>query len=298
MSCRATVVYLIGLATLGIISVGGSLASEHANLAHCYDPTRELVQKVAPTNCEGKTVSPAEAENIRKRIKQQRFERAREAAPRRQRPLAKSSGSGVLLTDAGHIVTAAHVVAGCLRTRVHHPSSPTREARVVARHPTADLALLHVPANERAPIAIAFENAAEPGTGMSTIGYPNQGRTVVRPIRKAARFGGLRTVSQSGAQGPLRIVFQGELRPGNSGGALLDQDERLVGVVIAQIDTPRIYAETGQLIRHVGFAEPIAAVRDLLDMAEVTVDQRSSRSPKNAERSVFRVTCRSGGKLE
>ncbi|MBK1668967.1 hypothetical protein CKO28_13090 [Rhodovibrio sodomensis] len=298
MSCRTTVVCLIGLATFGFFSAGVSAASGGSNLAPCYDPARELVQKVVPANCEGRVVSPTEAEKIRERIKRQRFRQARGSNPGRQPSGSEvvRSGSGVLVTSAGHIVTAAHVVNGCRRIRVHHPSFPTRKATVVARHRNADLALLQTPSKNLTPIAIAFGRTPVSGARMATIGYPNRGRTAIRPIRKAARFGKLRTIGDDGAQGPLRIVFHGDLRPGNSGGALVDQDERLVGVVIAQINTPSIYASTGHVIRNVGFAEPIAALRELLKSSEAQVSAgKPERSRTEAERSVFRVTCHFGG---
>ena len=288
--------YVLGLVTLGLMSPGMPAASDRTDLAHCYDPSRELLQKVAPAKCDGRIVSPEEATQIRTWIERRRFERASKA-PRRARAAGpEKSGSGVLLTDAGHVVTAAHVVTGCRRIEVDHPSKPSRRAQVIARHPTADLALLRLPPGDRNPIKIAFEEPRELGPWMATIGYPNQGWTVIRPVRKEAKFAGLKALDEHASQQPLRIVFQGELRPGDSGGALVDEDERLVGVVIAQIDTPGVYATTGKIIRHVGFAEPIAAVRELLQATETKISgPKPNRSGTTAERSVFRVTCRPGG---
>lgn len=296
MPRRAAVLYRLGLATLGLLLAAGSVASENGGLVPCYEPSRGLVQKVTPAHCGGEIVSPADAEKIRERIKRQRFRKARETTPRRQRAETptESSGSGVLVTDAGHIVTAAHVVAGCQAIRTHHPAAPTREAQVVARHSTADLALLQMRSHDQTHPPIAFGNPPEPGAPASTIGYPNQGKTVIRPVRKAARYGGLRAVGNDGARSPIRIVFEGDLRPGNSGGALVDHDERIIGIVIAQIDTPGVYAKTGQVLRHVGFAEPLAAVQELLESSQAQLSSgKHPQSGTSAERSVFRVTCHS-----
>lgn len=292
MSHLCILALTIWLAASGFWLSDTALALDQDALVPCYDSDRELVLRVVPWNCEGEVVPPSKAERLRERIRQQRLERAHRSQPRPRRPNAEQSGSGVVVTDAGHVVTAAHVVAGCQRIRLHHPSEPTRDARVVARHSSADLALLHATSIDRTPIAIPVDTNAAPGTGVATIGYPNMGRTAIRPIRKPARFAGLKAIGQKLVPGRPKIVFQGDLRPGHSGGALIDQGERLVGVVIAQIDTPSVYAATGRVIQHVGVAEPVTAVRELMASAEAPYKApQPGVSGRRAERFVFRVTC-------
>ncbi len=145
----------------------------------------------------------------------------------------------------GRVMTNAHVVAGVEEPLVE-VGDRELPAKVVLFDPGRDLAVLAVEGLNRPSLAFAAE-PAEPGDNAIVVGYPQDG-----PFRPdAARISG----SQD-ARGPdiyqeqivVREVYslKGLVRPGNSGGPLIDPQGRVLGVIFAAAaDDPSIgYALT------------------------------------------------------
>ncbi len=130
-------------------------------------------------------------------------------------------------------MTNAHVVAGVREPEVQ-VGDRRLKATVVVFDPRRDVAVLRVPDLGLTPLAFAPE-PAEPGDSAIIIGYPNNG-----PFRAdAARISGTQR-----ARGPdiyrrdedvVRQIYalRGLVRPGNSGGPLVDERGRVYGVVFA-----------------------------------------------------------------
>jgi len=120
------------------------------------------------------------------------------------------------------IVTNAHVVAGEQDTTVEPGGdSPNLPARAIAFDPTDDIALLHVSGLSAPPLSLVSE--PDSGTAGAILGYPENGPFDVQP----GRIGRTQTVITQNAygQGPvsrLLTPLRGLVRPGNSGGPLVD----------------------------------------------------------------------------
>jgi S1-C subfamily serine protease len=131
------------------------------------------------------------------------------------------------------VVTNAHVVAGEQDTSVQvggHP--PDLAARTLAFDPTHDIAVLEVPGLGLAALASADEPAS--GTGGAILGYPENGPFDVQP----GRIGRTQTVLTDNAygQGPvsrLLTPLRGLVRPGNSGGPMVDASGQVLTTVFA-----------------------------------------------------------------
>ena len=89
-----------------------------------------------------------------------------------------------------------------------------------------------------------------------------------------------------------------DVRRGNSGGPVLDRAGRVVGVVVAKINTPSVYAATGRLVRDVGIAIRLWAVMEFLRDHGVKIAESSTLPPltqaevfSKAHRFVGQVGC-------
>lgn len=142
-----------------------------------------------------------------------------------------SEGTGWVLSP-GRIVTNAHVVAGASRLRVEGDGQIV-PAEVVLYDPERDLAVLRVDDFD----APALQLGTELGRGDTAVvpGYPLDGPyTVVSArVRSVLDARGLDIYS---AEQVVREIYSlnTTVRPGNSGGPLLDTDGRVVGVVFAK----------------------------------------------------------------
>jgi S1-C subfamily serine protease len=157
------------------------------------------------------------------------------------------------------VVTNAHVVAGEQDTVVEPGGdAPGLPARALVFDPHDDIAVLHVPRLNRAPLSLASDPA--PGTSAAILGYPLDGPFDVEP----GRIGQTQVVSTEDAYGNgpvLRSItsLRGRVRPGNSGGPMVDGSGHVVATVFAAI--------VGSGNGEGGFAVPNALVRGQLGKA-------------------------------
>ena len=185
-----------------------------------------------------------------------------------------SSGSG-WVAARGMVVTNAHVVAGQLEAQVQlRGEGRLFDAVTVAIDERNDVAVLRV-AELDAPV-LRMATDVEAGTAVAMLGFPGNGAYSARP----ARLGATRTLLTTGeAPVPARrsvTLFRAAVRPGNSGGPLVDRFGRVTATVFG--------ARVGRRSRN-AFAVPSRTVRrvlsDLRGSAEVRpcVDGRTGTSP-------------------
>lgn len=172
------------------------------------------------------------------------------------------SGTGWVAAP-GVVVTNAHVVAGQDDTTVQVRGEGTRlDARAIAFSAADDIAVLRVEGLQAPVLQIAPE--APRGRAVAILGFPRNGPYDVR----AGRLGDTRRVLSPDAygRGPFKRTitsFRGNVRPGNSGGPVVDARGRVAATVFA--------ATRGSGTKG-GFAVPNDIVRKLLDGAGGAVD--------------------------
>jgi S1-C subfamily serine protease len=148
-------------------------------------------------------------------------------------------GSG-WVAQADVVVTNAHVVAGETDTSVEiGGDSPSLPAEAIAFEPQHDLAVLRVP--ELNLPSLGFAPSTPSGTPGAILGYPENGPFDVQP----GRIGVTQTVITQNAygEGPvsrLLTPLRGLVRPGNSGGPLVDVDGRVLTTVFAATVDSRV----------------------------------------------------------
>jgi S1-C subfamily serine protease len=148
-----------------------------------------------------------------------------------------SLGCGGLVTGSGfavgggYIVTNAHVVSGTSGHHVQTPSGDDLAATVVYFDPNRDVALLTVPGLQAVPLGFG---PASRGTEGAVIGYPGGGRETIEPavVDGAVEAQG-RDIYSTNPVTRQVFVIQSKVRPGNSGGPLLDLQGNVLGIVFA-----------------------------------------------------------------
>ena len=134
----------------------------------------------------------------------------------------RSAGAGVVWLRGGVLVTNAHVATGP-GTEVVLADGRALQARVLARDPRRDLALLAVPADDLEPALRADARGLRAGELVVALGHP-------LGVAYATALGMVHR-APTGARGPAGWLHADiRLAPGNSGGPLADATGRVVGI--------------------------------------------------------------------
>ena len=164
-----------------------------------------------------------------------------------------SLGSGVAISNEGHILTALHVIEGAEDIEVHFGNQQsgmvTARARLVGSDADSDLALLQVDSPVLPPaIPVGSSDEVRVGDTVLTIGYPRRDlmnqKSVSRGIVSALG------IPRDGLPIVEYIQTDAAMNYGNSGGALIDAEGRLIGI------NSFIYSESGGS-DGIGFAVPV-----------------------------------------
>ncbi|MBO6576994.1 MAG: trypsin-like peptidase domain-containing protein [Rhodothermales bacterium] len=185
---------------------------------------------------------------------------------RRNRGLAQSAGSGVIISEAGHVVTNYHVIEGAAEIRVTLSDKREYPATVLGEDPNTDLAVLKLENDAPVP-AIDFgdSDALQVGEWVLAVGNPFRLTSTVTAGIVSALGRSVNIIEDSFGIESF-IQTDAAINPGNSGGALVNLRGELVGIATA------IATESGSYEGY-GFAVPMRlverVVRDLIEFGEV-----------------------------
>ena len=190
------------------------------------------------------------------------------------------TGSGVIISPDGYIITNNHVIAGAQSISITTNHNKTYEAELIGTDPKTDIALLKIDADESLPYTtFADSNNAKIGEWVLAVGNPfNLTSTVTAGIISAKSRDLLGGNTQSFIQTDAAV------NPGNSGGALVNTKGDLIGINTA------ITSQTGNYVGY-SFAVPsnIAkkVVEDIMEYGNVqngilgvTGGELNSKSPE------------------
>ncbi len=145
-------------------------------------------------------------------------------------PEQKGSGSGVVISNDGYIVTNNHVINGADEVTVTFNDRYTATAKVVGTDPTTDLAVLKVEETKLPFMEFGNSDDVKLGQWILAVGYPfTLEATVTAGIVSAkGRSIGVNT-NKAGAVESY-IQTDAAVNPGNSGGALVNTKGQLIGI--------------------------------------------------------------------
>ena len=197
---------------------------------------------------------------------------------------ATGSGSGVIISSDGYILTNNHVIDSAKEISIRLHDGTEYKATVVGSDAKTDIGILKVDANNLKPVTIGNSDELIVGDLAVVIGNPlgELGGTVTDGIISALE----REIMLDGSKMNL-IQTNAAINPGNSGGGLFNSKGELVGIVVAK--------SSGLDIEGLGFAIPVNDIKnvitDILDLGYVSgrpflgvqlTDSKQTQIPSNS----------------
>jgi Do/DeqQ family serine protease len=185
-------------------------------------------------------------------------------------PEQRASGSGVLITEDGYIVTNNHVVDGADEVNVTLANKKSYKGTVVGTDASSDLAVIKIDGKALPYLVYGNSDEAKLGQWVLAIGYPlNLDVTVTAGIISAKS----RSIGINGrqSQSPVESFIQTDaaVNPGNSGGALINTNGELIGINSA------IASPTGSYAGY-SYAIPVNIVKKIItDIVKFGTVQRA-----------------------
>lgn len=173
--------------------------------------------------------------------------------PRAAKPPAtvrSSSGSGIVVSRDGLVLTNQHVVRQCDSYEVIDDANRRLKAALQAVDVANDLALLTV--REEFPAAALIRKDATPklGEAVTVVGYP---LVAVLGTRPSVGFG--HVAATAGIRGNVKqMQISVPIQRGHSGGPVFDQAGNVIGVVVSKLDALKVAERMGDLPQNINFA--------------------------------------------
>jgi serine protease Do len=167
--------------------------------------------------------------------------------PRRSRPETfqqVGTGSGVIISSNGYIITNNHVVDNADDIEVTLHNNDVYKAKVIGTDPSTDLALIQIKEDQLPALPLGNSDQVEIGEWVLAVGNPfNLNSTVTAGIVSAKG----RNINIIDDKSAIEAFIQTDaaINPGNSGGALVDLNGELIGINTAIASPTGTYAGYG-----------------------------------------------------
>ncbi|TXT33479.1 MAG: protease Do, partial [Chitinophagaceae bacterium] len=188
----------------------------------------------------------------------------------RVQPEQRASGSGVLITEDGYIVTNNHVIDGADEINVTLANKKSYKATLVGQDPNSDLAVLKIEGKAFPYMIYGNSDEAKLGQWVLAIGYPFSLDVTVTAGIISAKSRALGLNDKQGSA-PIESFIQTDaaVNPGNSGGALVNTNGELIGINSA------IASPTGSYAGY-SYAIPVNMVKKIVtDIVKFGTVQRA-----------------------
>ncbi len=149
----------------------------------------------------------------------------------RQEPM-QGSGSGVIISPDGYIITNNHVVDGADEVTVVMNSKKTLKAKVVGKDASTDLAVIKVEEENLPYLSYGNSDEVRLGQWVLAVGYPLSLETTVTAGIVSAKYRNIGINQSKSGSSAVESFIQTDaaVNPGNSGGALVNASGELIGI--------------------------------------------------------------------
>ncbi len=194
------------------------------------------------------------------------------AGGREFKQYGSGSGSGVIVSDDGYIVTNNHVIEDAKEIQVILNDNRKYTAKIIGTDPSTDLAVLKIKESGLNPIPIGNSDGVRVGEWVLAVGNPFNLTSTVTAGIVSAKARNINLLSDRSRQNivPIESFIQTDaaVNPGNSGGALVNTNGELVGINTA------IASQTGSYAGY-SFAIPVNLVKKVMaDIIDYGIVQR------------------------
>jgi serine protease Do len=174
---------------------------------------------------------------------------------------SSGSGTGIVVSQDGYVVTNNHVVENASNIRVILHNGTEYSARLIGSDRLSDLAVLKISASGLSPAEFGDSDRMEHGDPVAAIGNP-LGIELRNTITTGVISGVNRDITLEDAAGEITMtVLQTNcaVNPGNSGGPLLNEYGQVIGII-----SSKIMGSASQSVEGLGFAIPSAIAAPLV----------------------------------
>ena len=175
----------------------------------------------------------------------------------------QGSGSGIIVSADGYILTNNHVVEGTQNIKVYLQDDTEYDAKIVGTDSKTDLAMIKIEATGLTPVVMGDSDALVVGEDVVAIGNP------LGELRGTATSGMVSALSRTitiGEQQMTLLQTDAAINPGNSGGGLFNAKGELIGIINAKV--------AANATEGLGFAIPVNSAKqvisDLMDHGYVS----------------------------
>lgn len=169
---------------------------------------------------------------------------------------ATGSGSGIIISDEGYILTNNHVIESADAIKITTEDGAEHEAKLIGRDSRTDLAVLTFDNTEKKYPAAPLGNSADIEVGEMVVAIGNPLGELANTLTLGAISALDRTVEME--HGTMNFIqTTADISPGNSGGALINSYGEVIGVTSAK--------STGNGVEGIGYAIPINEAKVVME---------------------------------
>lgn len=188
--------------------------------------------------------------------------------------MVRNTGTGFFITTDGFIITANHVVEDAEYVKVKTKNN-IFTAKVISVDSLNDIALLKIEANpfkSFEALSLCKSSAVKLGDSVFTVGFPNLMIQGFNPKLTKGTINSLTGIQDD----PRYFQVSVSVQPGNSGGALVDENGNVIGLLLARLSEEETYRLTGTLPQNVNYALRGSYILAFLESHEVIEDKLSA----------------------
>lgn len=204
------------------------------------------------------------------------------------------TGSGFFI-GANLVVTNHHMANACSEIRLRKHGAEIGTAKLVASNRSDDLAVLKSDVTSEHHLKLRVGVPVKPAELVLVFGYPlssvlsSLGNTTLGNV-----------TALTGLQDDSRYIqISASVQPGNSGGPVLDDQGRLMGVIQSKLDAIRVARATGDIPQNVNFAIRSTTLANFLETNQIAYEVASDTKPLSAtelaqvaEAASLQIECR------